>query len=231
MQCDLWSETYERALDNVFDLREELSRAIVGALPLHTNPGTRPLVRVPTPVLDAYTFYLRGRYSTHKRTYEGLSLGVEYFRASGRAGSPVRPGACRTGRVLHPAGLPGVGQCPAAQVYAAGQGRGTGGIAARSSVAGGSHLARRHSLRLFDWDRPAAEEEFRRALQIRRENAYAEAWYAMFLSAMGRHEESISRVFYAETLEPAAPAIRLCVPRAYYFARQYSAALESLWKT
>ena len=35
-------------------------------------------------------------------------------------------------------------------------------------------------------------------------------------------------MFYAETLEPAAPAIRLCVPRAYYFARQHSAALESL---
>jgi TolB-like protein len=225
--CDLWSETYDRVLDDVFDLQEEISRAIVGALPLHTNPGTRPLVRAPTPVLDAYTLYLRGRYSALKRTGEGLSLGIEYFEQAVERDPRFALAHAGLAECCVLLGFPEFGNVPPLEFMPRGK------AAVLEALRLDSRLPEAHTWLatihfLFDWDWPAAEEEFRRALQLKRENAYAEAWYAMFLSAMGRHEESISRVFYAETLEPAAPAIRLCVPRAYYFARHYSAALESL---
>ena len=74
----LWSDTYDRTLEDVFVLQEELSRAVTAALSVGLGRGTSPSVRPPTNVLDAYTLYLRGRYAAHKRTPEGLSLGIEY---------------------------------------------------------------------------------------------------------------------------------------------------------
>ena len=47
---------------------------------------------------------------------------------------------------------------------------------------------------LFDWDWAAAERELRRALQLQAEYAYAETWYATFLSAVERHDEALERI-------------------------------------
>jgi tetratricopeptide (TPR) repeat protein len=178
-------------------------------------------------VLDAYTLYLRGRYSALKRTGEGLSLGIEYFEQAVERDPRFALAHAGLAECCILLGFPEWGNAPPLKSMPRAK------AAVLEALRLDPRLPEAHTWLavihfLFDWDWPAAEEEFRRALQLRRENAYAEAWYAMFLSAMGRHEESISRAFYAETLEPAAPAIRLCVPRAYYFARQYSTALESL---
>ncbi len=225
--CQLWTETYDRTLDDVFVLQEELSRAILASLPLTRGSGLAPLVRAPTSVVDAYTLYLRGRYSVLKRTPEGLALGIEYFEQAierdpryalahaGLAECWVLRGFSEFGE------LSALEAMPRAQAAALEALRLDPRLSEAHAWLGVTHM-------LFDWDWPRAEEEFRRALQLRPENAYAETWYAIFLAAMGRHEESIRRVLYAETLEPAAPQIRLSVPRCYCFARRFSAALESL---
>jgi TolB-like protein len=225
--CHLWSETYDRTLEDIFTLQEELARAIVGALPLPAHPEHAVLVRAPTPVMDAYTLYLRGRYSALKRTAEGLSLGVEYFEQAVERDPRFALAHAGLAECCILLGFPEFGTLPPLDAMPRAK------AAAREALRLDPRLPEAHAWLavihfLFDWDWAAAEEEFRRALQLRRENAYAETWYAMFLSAMGRHEESIARMLYAEALEPGAPAIRLCVPRAHYFARQFPAALESL---
>jgi TolB-like protein len=76
----LWSETYERTLGDVFTLQQELAQAIVAALPLTPPiPPPVPVVRPATTSIDAYNLYLRGRFFTRKRTLEGLAVGAEYF--------------------------------------------------------------------------------------------------------------------------------------------------------
>ena len=81
---------------------------------------------------------------------------------------------------------------------------------------------------LYDWDWPAAEAEFRRALHLDPNHAIAEVWYALFLGAMGRHEESLRRILHAEAVEPLALPIRLSVGRSYYYARRYEQAHDAL---
>jgi serine/threonine-protein kinase len=78
---------------------------------------------------------------------------------------------------------------------------------------------------LYDWDWAAAEAEFRRAVQLQPENAYAELWYAIFLGMMGRHDESLRWVHRAESLDPLALTVQLTVARCYYFARRYPEGL------
>jgi adenylate cyclase len=53
----------------------------------------------------------------------------------------------------------------------------------------------------------------------------AHAWYAIFLGAMGRHEESIRMILRAEALDPLSHVIHLCAGRCYFFAGEYDRAL------
>lgn len=225
--CHLWSESFDRTLDDVFVLQEELSRAIVAALPLSGAASPPKLVRQGTPVVDAYTLYLRGRYSAQKRTTEGLSLAIEYFDQALEADSGyalAHAGLAECWTLLGFVEFTDPPRKDAMQKAKA---------AALAAMALDPRLPEAHLWLgtvhfLFDWNWGAAEAEFRRALHLHPGHAFTEMWYAVFLSAMGRHDESLRRARHAESLEPAALTVRLCVARCYYFARLYEPAIECL---
>lgn len=230
--CHLWSETYERALDDVFALQEELARAIVAVLPVSAHAVPSSLVQKPTPALDAYTLYLRGRYAALKRTVEGLSLGIEYFEQALEKDPHY---ALALAGLAECWGLRGFGEfgdldanlaMPRARAAALEALRLDPESSQAHNWLGVVHL-------LFDWDWAAAEREFRQALQLQPENAYAEIWYAVLLAQLHQHGESLRRIHQAEALDPLSPAVRLSVGRCYYFARDYAEALEcfrGLWR-
>ncbi|MEP7087531.1 MAG: BTAD domain-containing putative transcriptional regulator [Gemmatimonadota bacterium] len=223
--CQLWSEIYERTIDDVLAMQEELSRGIAAALPLAASASAP--VRQTTKVPDAYTLFLRGRYSAHKRTVAGLSLGTEYFEEAIERDP---------GYALAHAGL---AECWALRGHAEfGDLRPFEAVpraraAALEALRLDPRLAQAHSWLgvihfLYDWDWGAAESEFRRAILLDPRYPYAEAWYAILLSALGRHEESFRRILHAEAIEPLSLQIRLCVGRCYFFARRYEQACTSL---
>jgi len=225
--CDLWSESYERTMEHLFTLQEELSQAIVAALPLaHAAPPSN-LVRRPTAALDAYTLYLRGRYSAHKRSVEGFTLAIEYFEQAvekdpGFALAHAGLAECWALRgFLEFGDLPPYEAMPKAKAAAVEALRLDRRLPEGHIWLGVIHF-------LFDWDWPAAEQELRRALQLQPEHAYAETWYAIFLAAMGRHEEALQRILHAYALEPLSLSIRLCVGRCHFFARRYEEALACI---
>jgi TolB-like protein len=77
----LWSHTYERTLDDVFVMQDELTRAIVTELTTRVmGTPSDPLVRPATAVPEAYALYLQGCYFLNKRTAEGFVAGIEHFK-------------------------------------------------------------------------------------------------------------------------------------------------------
>ncbi len=75
----LWSETYDRQLEDVFAIQDEISRAIVEALKLRLGSDAEHLV-VPTKNLEAYNLYLKGRFFFDKFTEPGLRKAFELFQ-------------------------------------------------------------------------------------------------------------------------------------------------------
>jgi TolB-like protein len=230
-ECQLWSEVYERTIDDVFAIQDELSRGIAAALPL-AAPAVTPAVRRPTNLTDAYTFFLRGRYSAHKRTVAGLALGIEYFEQAieqdptyalayaGLAECWALRGFAEFGD------LPPAHAVPRARAWALEALRHDPKLAQAHVWLGVTHF-------LYDRDWTAAELELRKAIHLDPGYAYAETWYAILLSALSRHDESLRRILHAEAVEPLSLQIRLCVARCYFFAHRYQqarATLEDLLK-
>ena len=77
----LWSETYDRKLDDVFAIQDEIAAAIVGELRTTLSIDTVPSTSsAPTSVPKAHEAYLRGRFLIAKRTPEAVRAAVEEFK-------------------------------------------------------------------------------------------------------------------------------------------------------
>jgi len=81
---------------------------------------------------------------------------------------------------------------------------------------------------IYDWDWPAAEREFLRAVELNPRYATARQWYSWFLAAMGRFEEGLAQGREAIELDPASVSIRRSMGWLLYYGRRYEAALDNL---
>lgn len=77
----LWSETYDRQLDNIFEIQDDIAGKIVQAL--RTELGVSPVVELsherPTDDLEAYQLFLQARYLFYQRTETSLLRSVELY--------------------------------------------------------------------------------------------------------------------------------------------------------
>jgi TolB-like protein/Tfp pilus assembly protein PilF len=76
----LWSETYERELDDVFAIQDDISLAITKALEAELGASTAASSQKPTENLEAYQLYLQARYLQAKRGGDNLIKSVELFK-------------------------------------------------------------------------------------------------------------------------------------------------------
>jgi len=78
----LWSERFDRDLDDIFAIQDEIARGIVDQLQvtLGIKQATLPLVARPTDDLEAYQLYLRGREASMLRSPASLRRAIEYFK-------------------------------------------------------------------------------------------------------------------------------------------------------
>lgn len=83
----------------------------------------------------------------------------------------------------------------------------------------------------YDWDWPAAEREFKLAIELNPNNADAHHWYSHYLMGQGRIEESLTQSKRALELSPFDILANVHLGWHYLYARQYDQALEQIEKT
>src|SRR5438309_816747 len=78
---NLWSETYDREMGDVFAVEDEISHAIMRALQVHLVSGdSLTLLRRPTRDVEAYELYLKGRYFFNKGGFGPVQQALAYFQ-------------------------------------------------------------------------------------------------------------------------------------------------------
>ena len=76
----VWSEKYDRDLEDIFAIQDEISLKIVESLKVRLLAKERTkLLKRHTEDQEAYNFYLKGRYFWNRRYEGGLQKGIEYF--------------------------------------------------------------------------------------------------------------------------------------------------------
>jgi eukaryotic-like serine/threonine-protein kinase len=224
-----WSRTYDRTMDDVFALQEELAQAIVSELPLTTASMERKLVKPATENLEAYTLYMRGRYFASKRTADDLRIASGYFDQAlefdpSSAAAHSGLAECWSLRGFEEFGdLAPREAMPKAKAAAL--------KAIELDPAGTeAHIWLGAVTMLYDWDWGQAETQFKMATESGL-SSVAHLWYAIFLAAMSRQEESISHILRAQTLDPVSIPVNHTITRCYAWAGEYEKALEQLRTT
>jgi TolB-like protein len=225
----LWGEQYNRRPADILAVQEEIAREISEKLRMRLTERERALLtRRYTENTEAYQAYLKGRYFWNKRTEEGLKKGIEYFQQAIDADqfyALAHAGLADCYAVLgNFSFLTPKGSYPKAKA------------AAVKALEIDDQLAEAHASLAwvkaqYDWDWPGAERKFKQAISLNPTYAPARYWYALFLSAMGRHEEAVAEAARAQEAEPLSLTPNTGLGWVLYFARRYDEAVEQLRKT
>ena len=222
----LWAETYDRQLEDVFAVQDEISRAIVEALKLRLGADASQLV-VPTKNLEAYNLYLKGRFFFNKFTEQGLRKGLDYFQHA----LLQDPGYARA--------YAGIADCwcnLADDWVAPDDAYPRAKTAATQALQHDPELAEAITsigkvLCWYEWDFAGAEQQLRRAVALNPNYAEAHFVFGSTLPAVGLLGEAIEEVRKALTLDPLSAHFSRWLGRLLLYARDYPGAIAQSQKT
>jgi serine/threonine-protein kinase len=218
----LWSETYDRDLKDVFAIQEEISQAIVRRLKLE-EVHAQPLVKKYSDDLDAYDDYLKGRQQLNALVVEDVKLALNRFqqtlvRAPGYAPAHAAIAEAYYWLAMRSGMLPEDAYPKARE-------------AAQRALALDDGLAEAHSslaavLYSYDWNWPAANLEFQRALTLSPNSAAIRYIYARYLTSIGDLDGALREISRAEELDPLSLTVRNHAAIIFVVRREFDRAIE-----
>jgi TolB-like protein/serine/threonine protein kinase len=220
----IWSQTYDREVRNILALQTDIATMVAQQLQVKLlgDEATR-IGRSGTHNPEAYDAYLRGLQAANLRTRDGFSRSIaEFSRAvTLDPGYALAHAALANAFALAPVfgGARFTETMPKAKQ------------AALRAIQLDDSVPLAHTTLAFveahyEYNWAAAEQEFRRALELSPSDAYAHFFYSNgFLSPFGRHDEAIAQMRIAAKLDPLSIPIQAFVGRTFLWARRYDEAL------
>lgn len=222
----LWSQTYDRRIDDVFAVQQDIALSVANTLaggllePAEARalsaPGTDPV---------AYDLYLKGRYYWHKRTEDGVRAAVDFFEEAVERAPDYAPALVGLGDAYAILGfydfIPPAEAFPRAQAMA----RRTLEIDPHNASA---QATLGYAALYYDWDLVTAEGHFRESIALRPDYSKAHQWYANLLTAAGRFEEAEQEMRRAQQLDPLSLIASAALGWVRYYAGHHEEALAQL---
>jgi serine/threonine-protein kinase len=222
-----WSEQFDRQLDDVFAIQDEISSAIVRTLKATLLGEGHVSSSAPRSTsVDAYELYLKGRFFWAKRTESNLERAVEHF-SSALAKDPNYAPAF-AGLADAYAVLGTYGARPPGEVMPLARENARRALALDPALVE-AHAALALTLAAYDRDWNGAEAEFKRAITIAPDYSTARQWYAVALLAPRRRfAEALAEIERARSLDPLSLAIASTAGIVRSFARHHDTAIAAL---
>ncbi|MFC2165904.1 protein kinase [Acidobacteriota bacterium] len=225
----IWSDTYNRKLEKIFDIQSDIAESITLALKTTITPQEREqLEKKPTENLEAYNLYLQGSWYWKKRTKTTLQKSIEYFEQAIEMDRNFALAYVEMGFVYiimmdsgHISSEEGIPRAKDAALKA---------IEIDNTMAG-AYLVIGVIKEIEDFDWEGARVEYKKAIELNPNYGIAHHWYALSLGWIGRYDEAISELKIAVELDPLSIHARVNIGVQYYNARQYDKALDVLKKT
>jgi serine/threonine protein kinase len=221
----LWSERYDRELNDVFAIQDEITMAIVERLkPKLLGIEKERLAKRQTVDLEAYNLCLRGRWFWIKLTDEALRKAIECFEQAIERSPGYAP--AYAGLADAYTNLPLFSYWDPAETFPKAK------EATQRALEIDDTLAEPHSSlgwikTFYDWDWENAEKGFKRAITLNPSYALAHNRYAMYLYLMTRFEDALEEIGKALELDPLSIVINNNIGEILLAAGQYDQAEEA----
>jgi eukaryotic-like serine/threonine-protein kinase len=222
----LWSETFDRQLEDVFAIQDEISRAIAEALKLRLGSGPSQLAVQPTN-LEAYNNYLKGRFHFSRFSETGLRKSLEFYQHV----LLLDPGYARA--------YAGIADCwcsLADDWVAPDEAYPRAKSAATRALEFDPELAEAMTslgkvLAWYEWDFTGGERQLRRAVSLNPNYAEAHWAFGSVLPAVGLLDEAISEMRKALVLDPLSPQYSRWLGRFLLYSGDYAGAIAQSHQT
>ena len=223
----LWAQVYEESGNDLLNIQESVTNDIVREVALALGSGVSASPVRPVNV-EARDSYLRGRFLWNKRTPASLEKSVVYYQNAINADPNYAEAYAALGNAY--VVLTGYGSDPSnslarAQLAAEAALR-FGGGEAEAEAEAHTVLGAVKTERDRDW--PAAEVEYRRALELDPSYPIAHHWYSLHLSRLGRTKEAEIEIQRARALDPLSPMIGTDAAKTAYWARNSGEAMARI---
>jgi len=227
--AQLWGGQYNRNVQDVFALQEDLSREISEKLRLQlTGDEKQRLTKRYTEDPEAYRLYLKGRYHWNKRTPEGVQKAIEYFQQA--LDKDPAYGLAYAGLADTYAYLSFFNVIPSRQAMPKAKAAAAKALEIDDDLAE-AHVSLGYVGFTYEWDWSAAGEHFEQALALNPAYSRAHTFYAFYLSSLGRSEEALAVAKRALDLDPASPAVSHSLAVQLYLARKFDRATKQAYDT
>jgi serine/threonine protein kinase/tetratricopeptide (TPR) repeat protein len=224
----LWSDRYDRELEDVFAIQDDVTMAIVDNLKLKlVSQEKAAVLKRDTDNVKAYNLYLKGSHYMRMYGGRGFDEAIDYYQ-----------------QALHEDPTYSMAYYGLSEVYIAMTFWGS--VSPKEAVPkakayakkalefddtnGEAHGALGFIHTIHDWDWKAADLELKQALKLSPNSAINQMYYSWLLSNLEKHEEAIAEALRAQALDPVSSFINAFVGLTFFFPGQFDRAVEELQK-
>jgi len=224
---NLWGETFDRKVESIFSVQDEISRAVVNALRIELVAGQDyMLVKRYTQDPDAYNFYLQGRAEWNKRTEAAIRRSIELYQEAiardpnfALAYAGIADAYSFLGRL---------GFAPPTDVFPKAKESAEKALEIDDALAEG-YVALAFVKYNYDWNWMDAEIDFNWAIGLNPNYATAYQYYGSLLATVGRFDEAMAKFEKAQELDPKSLPIQASIASLYYYTGRYDLAVK-IWR-
>jgi adenylate cyclase len=215
----IWSDTFEREMQSIFALQDEITRAIVDKLKLKLEIAPQPSQAR----LAAYDSYLQGLFYSDKSTEEALRKSLEYF--SDALKKDPRFGRAWTGIAKSWLWLADA-YVPPREAYSKVREAALKALKIDKDDAE-AHVYLGETKRILDWNLDGAAREFCRAIALDSKSTPANYFSAAFCAARGEREDALKYLQRTATIDPASLWVNNAACELYRYFGLYDEAIAA----
>jgi eukaryotic-like serine/threonine-protein kinase len=220
----LWSERYDREMQDIFEVQDQITLSVVDALKLKLlGKEKADVLRRYTDNPEAYQHYLKGQYYWLKGTPEGVRKSRDFFQRAIDLDPTHAPSYVGLGGYYGFSAA--LGWLPPEEGWLKHE------AATMKALELDETLPDVHNglaaLKMFyyrDWS--GAEREVRRAIELNPKFGEVHSLYSIYLVAMRRFDEAIAEVKRALEIDPLSVRDRRYLGNWLYYARHYDEAIR-----
>jgi adenylate cyclase len=223
----LWSDTYDREMQDIFAVRSEVAQQVADTLKIRLlGEDKKRLDKKPTENLEAYNLYRQGRYYTQKNVEDAFKRALDFYQqAIEKDPRFALAYAGMADTYVLAADL----SIPPREAFSKAKEAALKAIELDDSLAE-AHASLGFVHHHYDWDWVAAEKEFQRALALNPQSAQTHILYMQYLGAMGRLDEAVVQARQALEIDPVSIVARWCLGWAFLGAGRSDDAIPQFSK-